>query len=142
MLIPSGGASLSGTAALLDASASSAAGIASVTFEVSGNGLSDHVIGTATPTIYGWLAQWNTTTVPNGTYSLESVATDTVAETTTSSPITINVDNPPPSTTVLIPSSGADEDTASVDVFDASDSPVTVVESPSLPPPRSTAGST
>ena len=65
------------------------------------------MIGTATPTIYGYLAQWNTTAVPNGTYSLQSVATDTVAETTTSSPITVTVDNPAPTTTVLIPSNGA-----------------------------------
>ena len=48
---------------------------------MSGGTLTNQVIATATPTIYGWLAQWNTTTVPNGTYSLESVATDTVAET-------------------------------------------------------------
>ena len=107
VLIPSNGATVSGATALLDASASSAVGIASITFEVSGGTLSDQVIGTATPTIYGYLAQWNTTTVPNGTYSLQSVATDTVAETTTSSPITVTVDNPAPTTTVLIPSNGA-----------------------------------
>jgi uncharacterized protein YjbI with pentapeptide repeats len=94
VLIPSNGAAVSGATALLDASASSAVGIASVTFEVSGGALSDQVIATATPTYYGWLAQWNTTAVPNGTYSLQSVATDTVAETTTSSPITVTVDNP------------------------------------------------
>jgi uncharacterized protein YjbI with pentapeptide repeats len=107
VLIPSNGATVSGATALLDASASSAVGIASITFEVSGGTLSDQVIGTATPTIYGYLAQWNTTAVPNGTYSLQSVATDTVAETTTSSPITVTVDNPAPTTTVLIPSNGA-----------------------------------
>ena len=123
VLIPSGGASLSGATALLDTSASGPAGIASVTFEVSGGTLNNQVIATATPTIYGWLAHWNTTTVPNGTYSLQSVATDTVAETTTSSPVTINVNNPPPSTTVLIPSSGATLDSANETVFDASASP-------------------
>ena len=57
VLIPSGGASLSSATALLDASASSALGIASVSFEVSGNGLSDRVIATATPTLFGYLAQ-------------------------------------------------------------------------------------
>ena len=107
VLIPSNGATVSGATALLDAGASSAVGIASVTFEVSGGTLSDQVVATATPTYYGWLAQWNTTAVPNGTYSLQSVATDTVAETTTSSPITVTVDNPAPTTTVLIPSNGA-----------------------------------
>jgi hypothetical protein len=107
VLIPSNGATVSGATVLLDASASSAVGIASVTFEVSGGTLSDQFVATATPTYYGWLAQWNATAVPNGTYSLQSVATDTVAKTTTSSPITVTVDNPAPTTTVLIPSNGA-----------------------------------
>ena len=100
VIIPSNGATQSGATALLDASASSAVGIASVTFEVSGGALSDQVVATATPTLYGWLAQWNTTAVPNGTYTLQSVATDTVAETTKSLPITVTVVNPAPTTTV------------------------------------------
>jgi uncharacterized protein YjbI with pentapeptide repeats len=107
VVIPSNGATQSGASALLDASASSAAGIASVVFEVSGGTLSNQVIATATPTYYGWLAQWNTTAVPNGSYSLQSVATDTVNETTTGSPITVTVNNPAPTTTVTIPSTGA-----------------------------------
>jgi hypothetical protein len=106
VLIPSGGASLSGSTALLDASASSAVGIASVTYELSGNGLTDQVIATGTPTLYGYLARWNTTAVPNGTYSLTSVATDTVADATTSASVSITVDNAPPTTAVLIPSTG------------------------------------
>jgi hypothetical protein len=42
---------------------------------------------------------------------------------TTSSPVTINVNNASPSTTVLIPSSGSTLDSAKQDVFDASASP-------------------
>jgi hypothetical protein len=34
------------------------------------------VVGTATPTLYGYLLSLNTTTVPNGSYTLQSVATD------------------------------------------------------------------
>ena len=109
VLIPSGGASLSGATALLDASASSAVGIVSVTFEVSGNGLSNHVVATGTPTLYGYVAQWNTTAVPNGTYTLQSVATDTVAEATRSAQVAVTVDNAPPSTAVLVPSNGASQ---------------------------------
>jgi YVTN family beta-propeller protein len=109
VLIPSGGATVSGASQLLDASASSAIGIASVTFEVSGgfSNISDQVVATATPTLFGWLAKWNTTGVANGTYTLQSVATDPVKETTTSAPITITVDNTPPSTSLGIPSNGA-----------------------------------
>ena len=107
VLIPSGGASVSGASSLLDASASSPAGLASVTFELSGGTLSDRVIGTATPTLYGWLAQWDTTKVPNGTYSLQSVATDTLGLATTSAVVSVVVANAAPTTTVLIPSNGA-----------------------------------
>ena len=107
VLIPAGGATVSGSTALLDASASSAAGIASLIYEVSGNGLTDQVVATGTLTYYGWLAQWNTTALPNGTYDIQSVATDSVAESTTSAPVSVTVDNAPPSTAVLIPSDGA-----------------------------------
>ena len=110
-------------AAILDASAADAPGVTNVVFELSGNGLSDQVIATATPTIYGWLAQWNTATVPNGTYTLQSVATDAANSTETSNPITVTVNNQPPSTTVLIPSSGATLDSPNETVFDASASP-------------------
>jgi hypothetical protein len=123
VLIPSGGTSVSGAKALLDASASSAAGIASVTYEVSGNGLTDQVVATGTPTLYGYLAQWNTTAVPNGTYTLSSVATDTVAESTTSAPVSVAVDNPPPSTTMVLPASGAIETSDQALVMDAVASP-------------------
>jgi len=107
VLIPSNGATVSGATALLDASASSAAGISTVTFEVSGGALSDQVVATATPTLYGWLAEWNTTSVPNGTYTLQSVATFSGGVSGTSTGITITVDNAPPSTTVIIPSNNA-----------------------------------
>ena len=72
VLIPSTGASVSGTSSLLGASAS--ANVTYVTFELSGGTLSDQVIATGTLTLYGWLARWNTTTVPDGTYTLQSVA--------------------------------------------------------------------
>ena len=121
VLIPSGGANLSGPKALLDASASSAVGIASVTYAVSGNGLTNQVVATGTRTLYGYLAQWNTTAVPNGTYDLSSVATDTVAEVTSSASVTVTVDNPPPTTAVLIPSTGTTQ-SGTTALLDASSS--------------------
>ena len=73
VLIPSNGATLSGTAATLDASASNAT---SVEFWLFGGSYdySGHLVGTAAPTYYGWLYSWNTTTVPNGSYALLSEA--------------------------------------------------------------------
>jgi hypothetical protein len=64
--------------------------------------LNDQVIATAVPTIYGWIASFNTTTVPNGTYTLQSVATSN-GLTGTSPGISVTVDNPPPSTFVALP---------------------------------------
>ncbi len=101
VLIPSGsvtGSVLVCGSQVLDAGASDAPGVTSVVFEVSGGTLSDQVIATGTLTYYGWLARWSTTSVPNGTYSLQSVATDVDASTDTSAPITVTVNNQPPST--------------------------------------------
>ena len=76
-------------------------------YDLSGGSYSDTVISGSTPTYYGWIGAWNTTTVPNGTYTLQSVATYDVGFTAMSDPITITVNNPPPTTAVLIPSNGA-----------------------------------
>ena len=62
-------------------------------YEVSGGSLSNVVIATATPTIFGWLASWNTTTVPNGPYTLQSVASYAGGVSGTSAPIMISVSN-------------------------------------------------
>jgi hypothetical protein len=69
--------------------------VTQVIYELSGGSanLSDDVIATATPTIYGWLAAWNTTGVTNGTYTLQSVASYPNGVSTTSAPITITVSN-------------------------------------------------
>ena len=107
VLIPSDGATISGAKALLDAAASSAVGITSVSYNLTGGTLSNQHIAWGTPTLYGYLAQWDTTSVPNGTYTLQTVATDVDGASTTSAPITITVSNPRPATAVLIPSNGA-----------------------------------
>jgi hypothetical protein len=91
VLIPKNGATVSGTSSLLDASAS--ANVTKVTYELTGGALSDRVIATATPTIYGWLAEWNTASIPDGTYNLQSVASYGGPVSGTSSSITITVDN-------------------------------------------------
>ena len=102
--IPSNNATVSGTSQVLDAAASS--GVIQVQYEITGGTLTDSVIATATPTIYGWIALWNTTGVVNGTYSLQSVATSNGVS-GTSAPVTITVNNPTPSTEVVIPSNNA-----------------------------------
>ncbi len=129
VLLPSGGATVrSGT--WLDASASSAVGVSSVTFLLSGGGLSDKVIATAQPTIDGWIGGFDFSTVTNGTYTLQSEAVDALGASTLSAPVTVTVDNLPLATAVLLPSAGSTLTLGSTEVMDASASgpaPVTGV---------------
>ena len=106
VLIPSNGATLSGTAATLDASASNATSVEFLLFGGS-YGFSAPVICTATLTLYGWVCSWNSTTVPNGSYTLVSYASGP-GGTAYGGGISVTVNNrPPPTTSVLIPSNGA-----------------------------------
>jgi hypothetical protein len=105
VLLPSSGATLQGST-WLDAGASSQNGIERVQFEISGGSVSDDVIGTGTGTLIGYLFDFNTATFPNGTYTLQSVATDKNGLATTGAPVTVTIENPP-TTSVLVPSTGA-----------------------------------
>jgi hypothetical protein len=91
VIVPSNGATLSGTAAPLDATASNAT---SVEFWLFGGsyGYSGHLVGTAALTYYGWIYSWNTTTVPNGSYTLVSDASGSGGS-TFSSGVSITVHN-------------------------------------------------
>jgi Bacterial Ig domain len=119
VLVPSSGATLSGST-YLDASALNAT---SVEFLLFGGtyGYSAPVVCRATPTYYGWLCSWNTTNVPNGTYVLVSEASG--AGGNAFSQVGISINNPPPSTTVIVPADGATLDSAKGFVIDAGASP-------------------
>jgi hypothetical protein len=88
---PSNGATLSGST-YLDASAANAT---SLEFRLFGGvyGFNAPVLCTATPTYYGWLCNWNTTSVPNGTYFLASEAFNS-AGSAYSSGVSVTVNNP------------------------------------------------
>jgi hypothetical protein len=91
VIIPSSGTTVGGTSVLLDAAASNAS---SVEFLLFGGqyGFNAIAICTATLTLYGWLCQWNSTTVPNNSYTLVSEASNG-ATTIYSAGITIKVSN-------------------------------------------------
>jgi hypothetical protein len=88
VLVPSSGASLSGTAATLDAFTYDPTA-SSVKFYLNGS-----LVATATLTLYGWLASWNSTTVADGNYSLTSTAYNSGGTALgSSSPVSIVVNN-------------------------------------------------
>jgi lysophospholipase L1-like esterase len=92
ILPSSSGPTLSGTS-VLDATASGGGGVAKVQFALTGGSLNQTVVGTAVPTLYGYLASLNTTTVPNGTYTLQSVATNSLGNVGFSSGVQITIAN-------------------------------------------------
>jgi hypothetical protein len=96
VLLPSNGATLSGRDAILGASADLArAHIRRMEFVLSGGPYSHRVVGSTQFSQGGAIGRWNTTTVPNGTYSLWCVATKAGGKTVTSPAITVKVDNRP-----------------------------------------------
>ena len=56
------------------ASASDPFGVSGLQFEVRADGGASSVIGRGSPTFFGYLGAWDTDSVPNGTYSIRSVA--------------------------------------------------------------------
>jgi outer membrane protein assembly factor BamB len=89
---PSDGSTVSGTTTL-SASASDDVAVSKVEFRLTGGTYNDAVIGVATGTRFGWIFNWNTTSVPNGAYTLTSVATDPAGNVGRSAGVAITVAN-------------------------------------------------
>ena len=70
VLVPSNGSWVSGSQVALEAGASDAVGVTKVEFQLTGGSLNNALIATATQSSQGWTASWNSTTVPDGTYTL------------------------------------------------------------------------
>ena len=104
IVLPSAGATLSGST-YLDATATNAT---SVQFLVFGGsfGFNAPVACTATGTVYGWACGWNTTSVPNGSYTLVAQATGP-GGTTYSAGVSFKVSNAAPTTSIVLPSAWA-----------------------------------
>jgi hypothetical protein len=102
MLIPTNGTSVSGTT-LLDADAQGPA--TNVVFPLSGGTLSKPVIANATNSPYGWIANWDSTTIPDGNYTMSARATNGFGNTADSAGFAVTVANL--STRIVIPSNGA-----------------------------------
>ena len=91
VIVPSTDNTVVSNTAVLDASSTDANGVAKVEFRVSGGTFNNALIGPAGLTSFGWLAIWNTAAVPNGTYTVRSVATDRAGNVATSPPRTIRI---------------------------------------------------
>ncbi len=96
VIVPSNGTTVRGSRVTLDASTAGTNDITSVRFVVTSALLSNHVVGNAALTLDGWITNWNTITVPNGSYTLQSIATERGGMTAISPGIVVTVDNQAP----------------------------------------------
>jgi hypothetical protein len=84
---PTAGATVSGSSVTLSANASDDVGVAGVQFKVDGSNTG------AEDTTSAYSITWNSTGVANGSHSITAVARDAAGNTTTSSPVTVTVNN-------------------------------------------------
>ncbi len=92
VLRPTDGQTVSGRT-LMMASATRFLNVVSVAFYLSGGSSHARLIARATSTAFGWLAQWNSKTVPNGKYVLRSEAVTDIGTSRSSSGVAITVKN-------------------------------------------------
>ena len=95
VLLPTGGSVLHGSVVLAASSTGMHDDVGSVfVLESASGGPTLIADGVLTP--YGWLARWDSTSIPNGTYQLFSVAIDVTGAGAVSAPVSVTVANTTP----------------------------------------------
>ena len=92
IIVPKDGAVLKGSVPLSSLTSYNLGGL-NVQYRVSGPTMDNAAIGTAVFGASGWLYYWNTASVPNGTYTIRSVASDATGDHTSSKGVTVRVAN-------------------------------------------------
>lgn len=96
---PANGSTQQGTVTLTATAASSTTTIASVQFLIDGN-----IVGTGVPGANNTYSfAWNSGSVGNSDHAITAIATDTGGLSTPSNAVTITVNNPPPTISILTP---------------------------------------
>jgi chitodextrinase len=98
---PAANAVVNGSSTAVSATASDNVGVSGVQFKLDGANLG------AEDTSSPYSVSWNTTSATNGNHSLTAVARDAAGNTTTSTAVTVNVDNAAPTVSITSPTGGA-----------------------------------
>jgi chitodextrinase len=98
---PASSAVVSGSAVTLSANATDNIGVVGVQFKLDGQNLGTE--DTTSP----YSISWNTTTATSGTHTITAVARDAAGNTTSSSSVTVTVDNAAPTVSITTPTSGS-----------------------------------
>jgi peptidoglycan/LPS O-acetylase OafA/YrhL len=92
LLRPADGSTLSGTE-LFDVGILDKYGVKRVEFRLTGGSLHDATVGVGKQEIFGWADQFDTETVPNGTYTLKAVIDDEGGRTARTPAISVRIQN-------------------------------------------------
>jgi tRNA (mo5U34)-methyltransferase len=93
MIAPVAGETLSGTSSLNARIFDNVVGVGRVEFRLTDADSNEAVIGVATHTWDGWIYDWDTTAVSNGTYTLKGVAFDPAGNAGAGQVLTITIQN-------------------------------------------------
>jgi hypothetical protein len=92
MTLPPNGSTLHGRR-FLDVTVSDQFDVTKVDYLLSGPGLEGVSLGRGVRSNYGWIGGWNTSTVPNGRYTIEAKVSDSGGRTVVTPPVEVRVDN-------------------------------------------------
>ncbi len=92
VVAPRHGATLKGLQWLV-ATTSDNSVVIRVEFRLTGGRLKNTVIAIGNSTVYGWFTEWSSSTVPNGTYTLQSVVHDAAGHVTYSPGVVVKIKN-------------------------------------------------
>ena len=98
---PAANSFIGGTAVSVSGTATDNIGVTSVQFKLDGVNLG------AADTTSPYSVNWDTTTATNGSHSLTAVSSDAAGNTTTSSTVSVTVDNAAPSISITAPTAGS-----------------------------------
>jgi hypothetical protein len=98
---PAASAVVSGASTTISSTASDNVGVAGVQFKLDGANLG------AEDATSPYSMSWNTTTATNGTHSITAVARDAAGNTTTSTAVSVTVDNGVPTVSITSPTGGS-----------------------------------
>jgi hypothetical protein len=90
--LPRNGSTLHGRQ-FLDVRVSDLFDIRKVVYVLNGPGHADATFATGSQSNYGWLGGWDTSTVPNGSYTIEAKVSDSGGRSVRTSPVEVRVQN-------------------------------------------------
>ena len=92
VFLPRSGSTVHGKQ-ILDVWGSGSYDLTRVEYLLSGPGLAESWTKTGVSTVYGWVAKWNTSAIPNGTYTIEAKVSDSRGRTVMTPTVEVRVEN-------------------------------------------------